>query len=66
MMELLSLEVFKKYGDVALRDTISGSGGNGLMVELDNMTFMILWLCGQAKTPEEETDIANQQAFFSK
>jgi len=28
VMELMSLEVFKKHGDVALRDIISGHGGN--------------------------------------
>ena len=28
--ELLSLEVFKESGDVALRDVVSGHGGGGL------------------------------------
>ena len=31
-MESPSLEAVKKCGDVALRDTVSGHGGDGLMV----------------------------------
>ena len=31
-MESLSLEVFKNHGDMALRDMVSGHGGNGLKV----------------------------------
>lgn len=31
-MKSLFLEVLKKCGDVALRDMVSGYGGNGLMV----------------------------------
>ena len=30
VLESLSLEVFKKRGDVALRDVVSGHGGEGL------------------------------------
>ena len=30
MAESLSLEVFKNHGDVALRDVVSGHGGDGL------------------------------------
>ena len=44
-MELPSLEVFKKCMDVALRDVVSGHGGDGLMVGLDGLsgpTLMIL------------------------
>ncbi len=33
-----SLEVFKFCGDVALRDVVSGHGGDGLMVGLDNLS----------------------------
>ena len=33
-MESLSLEVFRKHGDVALRDVVSGHGGDRLMVGL--------------------------------
>ena len=33
----LSLKVFKKHGDVALRDMFSGHGGDGLMVGLDEL-----------------------------
>ena len=36
-MESPSLEVLKKSVDVALRDTVSGYGGDGLMVGLDNL-----------------------------
>ena len=32
----LSLKVFKKRVDVALRDMVSGHGGGGLMVGLDD------------------------------
>ena len=35
-VESLSLEVFKNHGDVALRDVVSGNGGCGLMVRLDD------------------------------
>lgn len=31
------LEVFKKCGDVALGDTMSGHGGVGMMVELGDL-----------------------------
>jgi len=34
-VESLTLEVLKNHGDVALRDTVSGHGGGGLVVELD-------------------------------
>ena len=33
-----SLEVFKKHGDVALMDVVSGHGGDGLMFELDGLS----------------------------
>lgn len=33
-----SLEVFKKSLDVALRDMISGHGGDGLMMELRDLS----------------------------
>ena len=36
-MESLSLEVFKKRVDVALRDVVSGHGEDGLMVGLDDL-----------------------------
>ena len=42
-MESLSLEVFKSCGDVALRDVVSGHGGDGLrldMVVLDILTTL--------------------------
>ena len=31
VVESLSLEMFKKCGDVALRDVVNGHGGDGLM-----------------------------------
>ena len=36
-VQLLSLEVFRSCGDVALRDVVSGHGGCGLGVGLDNL-----------------------------
>jgi len=36
VVESPSLEVFKKCGDVSLRDTVRGEGGDGLMVGLDD------------------------------
>ena len=33
-----SLEVFKKHEDVALRDMVSGHGGDGLIVRLDGLS----------------------------
>jgi len=33
-----SLEVFKKCGDVALRDVVSGHGADGSTVELDDLS----------------------------
>ena len=35
-MKSLSLEVFKRHVDVALRSIVNGDGGNGLMVGLDD------------------------------
>ena len=35
--KLLSLEIFKKGVDVALRDTVSGHGGGGLTVGLGDL-----------------------------
>ena len=37
VVEALSLEVFKKNVDVALRDMASGHGGGGWMVGLDDL-----------------------------
>ena len=38
MVGLPSLEVFKSHVDVALRNMVSGHGGDGLMVGLDDLT----------------------------
>ena len=37
VVESLSLEVFKNRVDVALGDVLSGHGGDGLMVGLDDL-----------------------------
>ena len=39
-MESPSLEMFKKRGDVALRDVVSGHGGGGLTVACQMITKM--------------------------
>jgi len=36
VMESPSLEVFKKHGDMALRDVVSGHDGDELVVGLDD------------------------------
>jgi len=36
--ELLSLQVFKKHGDMVLKDVVSGHGGNGFTVGLDGLS----------------------------
>jgi len=38
VVHLLSLEVFKKRGDVALRDMVSGHGGDRLVVGLGDLS----------------------------
>jgi len=37
MVKSPSLEVFKKCGDMALRDVVSGHGGGALMVGLNDI-----------------------------
>ena len=37
MVESLSPEMFKNWGDVALRDVVSGHGGDGLMDGHDDL-----------------------------
>ena len=37
VVESLTMEVFKKHEDVALRDMVSGHGGGGLVVGLDDL-----------------------------
>ena len=39
-MESLSLEMFKKRVDVALRDVVNGHGGDGLTVGLDDLRYL--------------------------
>ena len=41
VVESLSLEVLKNCGDVALRDTISGNCGDGLIVGLDDLRGLL-------------------------
>ena len=38
LVESQSLEVFENSGDVALRDMVTGHGGNGLMVGVDDLS----------------------------
>ena len=38
VVESLSLEVFKNCRDVALRDVVSGHGGDGLGLDLDGLS----------------------------
>mgnify|MGYP001858688982 CR=1 FL=1 len=38
VVESLSLEMFKKCGDVALRNMISGHGGDGSMIGLNDLS----------------------------
>jgi len=38
MVKSLSLEVFKRCVDVALRNMVSGHGGDGLMVRLHDLS----------------------------
>ena len=38
VVESPSLEVFKNYGDVALRDVVSRHGGDGSTVGLDDLS----------------------------
>ena len=40
MVESPSLEVFKKYVHVALRDVVSGHGRDGLRVRLDYFSVL--------------------------
>lgn len=40
LVESSSLEVFKKYTDVKLRDMVSGHGGDGLTVGLDGLSSL--------------------------
>jgi len=39
-VESLSLEMFKKRVDVALRDVVNGQGGDGLTVGLDDLRYL--------------------------
>ena len=40
VVESPSLEAFKKCGDVAMRDMVSGHGADGLMVGLDDLKVL--------------------------
>lgn len=40
VMEPLTLEVFKNCGDVALSGMVSGHGGHGVMVGLDDLSSL--------------------------
>lgn len=51
MVESLTLELFRRRVDVALRDMVSSHGSDGLMVELDDIRglFHLKWFCGSKK-----------------
>jgi len=52
VVESPSLEVFKEVGDVALRFVVSGHGGDGVMVGLDDLVkCMYVWVCVYVGTP---------------
>lgn len=40
VVQSLSLEMFKEWGDVVLKDMVSGHGGDGLIVELDDLSVL--------------------------
>jgi len=40
VVESQSLEIFRKHGDVALRDMISGHDGDGLVIGLDDLSAL--------------------------
>ena len=40
VVESLSLEMFKSHVDVALRDVVSGRGGCGLTIGLDDLNSL--------------------------
>lgn len=42
MVESLTLELFRRRVDVALRDMVSSHGSDGLMVELDDIRGLFL------------------------
>ena len=42
MAESPSLEVFKNCVDMALRDVVSGHGGDGLVIGLDDLSGLFL------------------------
>ena len=43
VMESLSLELFRKHVDVALRDEVSGHGGDGLTVVFSNLNDSVIF-----------------------
>ena len=42
MVGLPSLEVFKSHVDVALRNMVSGHGGDGFLVALDDLNDSVI------------------------
>ena len=40
VVESLSLEVFEKYADMALRDMVSGNDGDGLMIRVHYLSAL--------------------------
>ena len=50
VVESPSLEVFKKCGDVALMDVVSGHGEGGLGVGLDDLPTLLILKTGEIET----------------
>jgi len=64
VVESLSLEVFKKCGDVALRDMVSGHGGGGL--RLDYMILEVFSNFNDSMNPTWLRDSEHTQHHFQE
>ena len=67
VVESLSLEVFKNYGDVALRDMVSRHGGDGLVLGLGDLrglfqAFDSMIIAGHQKVGADRTVLEEHEA----